>query len=372
VNDLAAEIVWTAVDPIPSLGISNDTAVGGGLVEGVDTYVSPELCDDQGNCATGSVEVKVDVTAPVLVLNAPVSGTSVLAGDYVAPSCSATDALSGVDGECSVSVSEPVESPGSAVFTATATASDVAGNTATMSSTYTVVYDADAPSITATADTNPNAEGWWNTPVSFSFECVDTQSGVLSCPGPVTFADDGANQSVTVTAIDNSGNEGSFVVSGVNVDRTAPVVSINVDRPVWNYTEIIDVTCVATDALSGVASTDCPEAGVTAAELGVGETDLFVRALDTAGNEATDSVTVTVVVDADDILTVAAGFVADQGNKSNGLLKPLANHLDGGTPQWVRAYADVDRSKLLIAGEKAVLHDLIEAYARSRGSAVTC
>ena len=136
----------------------------------------------------------------------------------------ATDALSGIAAECSVVVSDPVEVTGGLVYTATASATDIAGNTAEVSSTFTVIVDPDAPEIVAAPDRQANDVGWWNGPVTFTFSCSDAESGVASCPAPVTVDAEGAAQSFTVTAFDNAGNEGTLVVSGINVDFTAPTV----------------------------------------------------------------------------------------------------------------------------------------------------
>ena len=188
-----AERAWSAVDPGFSLGPESFTiADTTGLGEGVVTYVSPEVCDDQGNCATGELEVQLDLTAPVIVLDAPPDGGSVLQEDFVAPTCVATDSLSGLDGVCSVSLSDPVPVLGGERYAATATAGDVAGNQAQVSSTFTVIVDADAPTIEATPDRPANGAGWWDGPVTFAFSCDDPGSGVASCPDPVTVSIDGA------------------------------------------------------------------------------------------------------------------------------------------------------------------------------------
>ena len=376
VNDLDSVIVWTATDPAPSLGISNTGATTGGLVEGVATYRSPELCDDQGNCATGELEVSVDATAPAVILNSPPDGGSVLVTNFAPPTCTATDALSGLDGECAVSLSEPIDQPGTLTYTAVATASDIAGNEATITSTFIVLLDVDAPTITVTTDVDANDAGWWRNLVTFSFTCADTQSLVVSCPDPITVDTEGANQSFTVAASDSAGNVGELVVAGINVDTTDPTLTITATAPtggVFGFDDIIGIGCDANDVLSGIEAVDCPDAELSGADLGVGTHVLTATASDVAGNSTRDTITIAVALDGDYILDVAAGFVDDEGNGANGLLNPLGSHLSKTPePNWQAACLKINKSKLLTDDEKAVLNGLLDLFAASFGTTISC
>jgi hypothetical protein len=118
---------WQAVDPEPSSGAASDPVDTVVTAEGADqTVTSGESCDADGNCATGSVRVSIDVTAPLVTVTRSAAGMV---------SCVATDALSGVLGGCTVGAPQQV-SPG--VFSVSASATDTAGNTGTGSVTYTV------------------------------------------------------------------------------------------------------------------------------------------------------------------------------------------------------------------------------------------
>src|SRR5690606_17116447 len=61
-------ITWTSTDPEPSGGAPTQPAPTIANQEGVHVYTSEESCDPLGNCATGSLEVKIDRTAPLLGL----------------------------------------------------------------------------------------------------------------------------------------------------------------------------------------------------------------------------------------------------------------------------------------------------------------
>jgi hypothetical protein len=167
-----------------------------------------------------------------------------------------------------------------------------------ISHTYTV--DSVPPVITSKLTPVPTA-GWNNSPVTASFTCTDNLSGVGTCPSPVVFSNEGANQQVTVTATDVVGNQRTIVVT-VNVDRTPP--SVTVSAPVVGasvMTDSVNVSGSMNDSLSGLQSATCN--GVTATissgglnctvPLQLGLNAIVVQALDTAGNNTSVSVPVT-------------------------------------------------------------------------------
>src|SRR5205085_11277286 len=101
---------------------------------------------------------------------------------------------------------------------------DNAGNFETRRSVL-VNIDKTPPTITGAASPAANAAGWNNSDVTVSFTCADALSAVASCAGPTTLSSDGAAQSVTGTASDNAGNTASATVSGINIDKTPPVIT---------------------------------------------------------------------------------------------------------------------------------------------------
>src|SRR5215211_2848753 len=105
--------------------------------EGANQSSTGNVTDQAGNSATKTVNgINIDKTAPsVALVGGPSNGSSYDFGSVPnAPTCSASDALSGLDGSCTVSgYSNAV-----GTHTVTATAKDKAANTNTASSTYTV------------------------------------------------------------------------------------------------------------------------------------------------------------------------------------------------------------------------------------------
>jgi flagellar hook assembly protein FlgD len=62
--------------------------------------------------------------------------------------------------------------------------------------------------------------------------CSDALSDLAAgaCPVPATLAGEGAGQSATGTVVDKAGNSASTTVSDINIDLTAPAVTLTPDR----------------------------------------------------------------------------------------------------------------------------------------------
>jgi hypothetical protein len=171
--------------------------------------------------------------------------------------------------------------------------------------------DKTAPSIVASRSSAPNAAGWHNAPVTVSFACSDALSGVASCSAPVVLGSSGADQSASGTAVDNADNTASASASDIDIDMTPPVVSL-VGGGTYTIDQTVSVTCSATDALSGIASTNCATAGGPAYTFGGGTQTVSASATDNAGNVGSASVNITVVVTSSSLCTLTRQF----GNNS--------------------------------------------------------
>jgi len=168
------------------------------------------------------------------------------------------------------------------------TAVDVAGNTA--ADPASVSIDETPPSISAVAASAPNAFGWYNAPVNVHFTCADALSGVASCSVDAILTSDGANQSVSGTAVDAADNSGTASVTGINIDRTpptlngAPTTAAGLEG--W-YRSDVTVGWTCSDALSGLNGA-CPSSSTITGE----GADLSAAASvsDLAGNLTTTTV----------------------------------------------------------------------------------
>lgn len=150
------------------------------------------------------------------------------------------------------------------------------------------------PTITGAATTSPNAAGWYNSNVTVHFEASDSGSGVDSVTPDTVLSSDGAGQSVTGTAVDKAGNSATFTVSGINIDKTSPVITIDTPQ---DYAVLPAGTALifsASDALSGVSGNPVGHLsnGTTISSgepISAGIYTLEVEAVDAAGNTASES-----------------------------------------------------------------------------------
>jgi hypothetical protein len=93
-----------------------------------------------------------------------------------------------------------------------------------ISVTVTIKLDKTAPTVTGAADRPPDANGWYNHPLTASFYATDAPAGVAACSSGGYGGPDAAAASVGGTCRDNAGNVGHGVFS-FKYDATAPTVS---------------------------------------------------------------------------------------------------------------------------------------------------
>jgi hypothetical protein len=138
-------------------------------------------------------------------------------------------------------------------------ATDLAANVEA-AQTLVIKLDKTPPSITGVRTPTANANGWNNTDVNISFACADALSGLApgSPPVAILLSSEGTNQQVSGTCNDLAGNTASAVVSGINIDKTPPVLSglPAISCTLWppNHEFITVATISAADVLSGLAS----------------------------------------------------------------------------------------------------------------------
>jgi hypothetical protein len=197
--------------------------------------------------------------------------------------------------------------------TLTCTATSAGG---TSSQSVTIKRDATPPTVSGSRTPVANANGWNKSDVTVSFSCADDVSGIASCsPDAVLF--EGADQSVTGTAVDNAGNSAENTISNINVDKTAPTVAL-VGGPADGGTYYFGFvpaapTCSASDSLSGLDG-DCAVGGYSTE---IGQHTVTATTVDKAGNSSSSTASYTVEawtlngfyqpVDMNDVLNVVKG-----------------------------------------------------------------
>ena len=257
----------------------------------ITAWSSMSGTDCAGTSVTTTRTFELDNTGPVVTATlAPAANGAGWSNGDVAITWSATDAGSGVASGPTPSTGSQTDETDGTEHTATAT--DRLGNVGNGS--VTVKLDRTAPTIGATADPEPNADGWNRTSVTVTFACDDARSGVATCPGPTTVTSDVGGDTVTGTAIDEAGNTSEQASASVRIDSDAPQLAL-VGGPSDGATYTEDTlpaapTCDASDPLSGLAG-DCSVEGYATS---LGTHTVTATAHDRAGNTATRSASYTV------------------------------------------------------------------------------
>jgi hypothetical protein len=207
------------------------------------------------------------------------------------------------------------------------TATDAAGNTATVTHTYTVTdlppSDITAPVILASIAGTEGLNGWFVSDVQVSWAISDPESVIDNKVGCdlVTITEDVDGQSITCTAISAGGTSSESVI--VKRDTSAPAITISSPPVGAEYAVGDSVLAVyeCTDATAGVAACNGPVANgglLDTAEPGV--KSLEVTTTDAAGNASTGIRSYLVRENATYVVstyagTGAAGFSGDGGDR---------------------------------------------------------
>ena len=166
----------------------------------------------------------------------------------------ATDELSGValvDPERLVVSAEGISVAGSA------TATDVAGNSSTVTSP-SVKIDKTPPTIAFVSRLpEANQHGWNNSPITVTWSCQDGLSGVVAEFVTETLSTEGADQSLTGQCVDQAGNTAEDTVTGLNLDMTPPLLACAADpSEMWPANHKMVPVTIAIDFSDPISGTD--------------------------------------------------------------------------------------------------------------------
>ena len=214
-----------------------------------------------------------------------------------------------------------------------------------------VSLDVVPPTTTASLTPSP-ASGWANTDVTVSLSATDA-GPMASGVNEIVFSASGAQPidetqvsgasasivihaegitTVTFHAKDSAGNSEAAQSVTVRIDRTAPVVTYTGNQGTYTVDETVAITCSATDALSGIASTTCADINGDAFTFALGANTFFATAVDLAGNTAGASVTFTVVVTEGSLCNLTQRF-SSKPQTANALCTKLDEAAHAPTPE---------------------------------------
>ena len=172
------------------------------------------------------------------------------------------------------------------------------------------------PTIAGSADPPPNVNGWNNTNVAVTFECADTESGIANCEGSRTLTKERFGLRVEGTATDVAGNTASAAVGSINIDKSAPTVTITspAGNAVFRLLEPVIAVWAASDGLSGIDSSNGTiQSGLPIDTSIQGLSSFTVTATDNAGNAAGVTHSFTVLTEFASFDIEAGRLVLEQG-----------------------------------------------------------
>jgi large repetitive protein len=253
----ALTISWGGTDPASGVASCSAPVAYSGPDSG-SASVGGSCTDKAGNSAGAALSFKYDDTAPSVTVAA---GRGPDANGWynhaVTISWSATDATAGV-GSCSAPAS--YSGPDSASAGVSGSCTDKAGNSA--GAAFALKYDATAAAVSGTSPSRaPDANGWYNHPLTIAWSGSDATSGIASCTSLEYSGPDSASASPSGTCTDKAGNGSATVAFGLKYDGTAPAVTATADRaPDANgwYNHAFTITWSGSDATSGIASCSAP------------------------------------------------------------------------------------------------------------------
>jgi hypothetical protein len=297
----AGLVAITSCEPDRSLTAEGITAASIGTVKA-----------SNGEAATVAVPaIQIDRTIPTIAINTPAVGATFTAGTAVPAAFECTDATSGVS-TCTgtVAAGAPIDTATVGPKSFTVDASDAAGNTASATVQYSVVA-APVPTITVAltnADGTTYVPGTWTKQnVTVTFTCASTV-GIASCEPNRTISAEGSTPSSIGTATGNNNQQATVSVPAIQIDTTAPVVSVTTPASGASYTvgSAVVAAYTCSDAAAGVVTCAGPVAvGAPIDTAAVGPHSFVVGTSDAAGNTASPSVSYSVVAAPVPTITVA-------------------------------------------------------------------
>jgi len=334
-------VSWTVTDaesPVTSTTGCSATSVTS------DTQGVTFTCSatSAGGSDSKSVTIKRDATAPVITPN--VVGT--LNGDWYTS-----------DVNVSWTVTEPTSPMTSTGCSATSVTTDTNGTTFTCSATsaggtttqsVTIKRDATPPTVVPTVVGTLGSNGWYTSDVNVSWTVTEPTSPMTSTGCSATSVTADTNGATFICSATSAGGTTSQSVT-VKRDGTVPAISFSGNAGSYTVDQTIAITCSASDAMSGIASSTCPGASGDAYTFPLGTSTLSASAMDYAGLTSTASTQFTVSVTSGSLCTLVQRWVSQKG-VANSMCQQLANRAYGAFINHVRA-----QSGKFVAADKAAI-----------------
>ncbi len=288
----------SATPPTPTTCTDGDAPISGGSVSGDGVHnVSCTVSDLAGHSVTATDTIRIDTIAPELTVTHTadtIDGWNT--SGPVALDLAATDDGSGVSTDVATCTDngDPFEGTsvsGDGVHAINCSVSDAAGNATTASDTVSI--DSTAPVVTVPEDVTTEATGPDGATVDY-IDAAGDGGEVASCAPASGGLFPIGETTVTCTATDAHGNEGTATFTATVADTAAPTVAV-ADQTVEATGPdgaAVDLDASADDLVDGASTPDCEPASDSTFALG--DTNVTCTATDAAGNRGSDTARVTV------------------------------------------------------------------------------
>ncbi|HEU5132182.1 MAG TPA: hypothetical protein VFT26_08775, partial [Pyrinomonadaceae bacterium] len=236
--------------------------------------------------------------------------------------------------------------------------------------------DAQTPATTASLSPAANSSGWNNSNVTVTLSAVDVPGG----PGirDITYSAAGAQPIALTTHIGSSTQftisvEGKTIVQynatnkdgviealhtlSISVDKTPPAITFLGNQQTYGILETVQITCSATDALSGVLSSTCKDFQGLAYQFAPSGNTLSATASDFAGNVTTASTSFSLRVTYEDLCALGQRFLATSTRTpghANVLGNSMCAHLSSAQAAELRGNSKVKQRSI-----EAYVHHLM-------------
>lgn len=190
--------------------------------------------------------------------------------------------------------------------------------------TFTILFPVhhNPPVVTPVVSGTLGSNGWYTSDVSVSWnETADSPITSTLC-ATTTISADTPGQAVSCSATSDGGTTSNSVT--IKRDATPPVIAFAGNAGSYTVDQMVSITCSATDATSGVATSSCPGASGAAYSLGLGSHTLSASATDNAGNAGSATASFTVTVTPASLCNLVDRWVSQHGI-ANSMCQQLAN-----------------------------------------------
>jgi hypothetical protein len=175
--------------------------------------------------------------------------------------------------------------------------------------------DTAAPTAAPTQSPVANGASWNNTDVTVAWHWSDENSGSGIDPDHCTTSSTSTGQGsivLSATCQDLAGNVGTASYP-VKIDKTPPLVTYTGNANTYTVDQILNITCAASDNLSGVAATTCTNIAGPAYLFGLGVNNFSATATDSAGNAGSGATSFTVRDTVGGLRSLTTQFVTKAG-----------------------------------------------------------